>query len=345
MAPGLTKAASSAHNGRVPTLSLPMPTVVVIGSFNVDHVWRVAQLPQPGETLGQGEYRGGPGGKGFNQATAAARAGARTLLVCALGDDVGAQLARALATADGIDLREMRAAQPTGTAGIFVDAQGRNSIVVAPGANAQLDSHFVQQQGEAIATARVILGQLETPADAVAHAFALGRGAGALTMLNAAPADARVPGELLLATDILTPNESEFAAQLRAHTGQTLDPAQVATHDDATLHALCRDLLPHGTVVVTLGAAGCFVSHPADNTRGDMDLHYRIAAEDVTVVDTTGAGDAFNGALAAALALDPDAPFATHVRYANRYAALSTEHAGAATSMPHDSEVRARFGG
>ena len=111
-----------------------MARVVVVGSFNVDHVWTVAALPRPGETL-SGHYHSGPGGKGFNQATAAARAGAGTCFVCALGDDLGGQLARALATADGIDLRDLVSGAPTGTAGIYVDDEGRNSIVIGPGAD------------------------------------------------------------------------------------------------------------------------------------------------------------------------------------------------------------------
>ena len=321
-----------------------MPGVLVLGSFNVDHVWRVAQLPRPGETLGQGEYMSGPGGKGFNQATAAARAGVHTHFVCALGEDVGGQWARALAAADGIDLHDRRCTQPTGTAGIFVDAQGRNSIVVAPGANASLDVEFVQAQAERIAAADVVLAQLETPVDAVACALALAREGGAVTILNPAPADAQLPVELLAACDVITPNETEFAAQLRAHAGQAVDATQLAAMDDAALHALCRTLLPDGSVVLTLGAAGCFVSHADASLRGDAQDHYRVPAEAVTPVDTTGAGDAFNGALAASLSRTPQAAFATHVRYANAYAGLSTERAGAAVSMPLHAQVLARLG-
>jgi len=109
------------------------------------------------------------------------------------------------------------------------------------------------------------------------------------------------------------------------------------------LHALCRQLLPEGSVVVTLGATGCFVSHSEDRLRGDTAACYRIAAEPVRAIDTTGAGDAFNGALAAALALDTTAPFSRHVRFANRYAALSTERSGAAVAMPRLAHVQERF--
>ncbi|RPE80927.1 ribokinase [Vulcaniibacterium tengchongense] len=321
-----------------------MGRVVVVGSFNVDHVWRVAELPRPGETL-SGEYRTGPGGKGFNQATAAARAGAATAFVCALGEDAGGQLARALATADGIDLRDLPGRAPTGTAGIYVGGDGRNSIVIGPGANAELSPAFVEGQGDAVAAAGAVLAQLESPVAAVETAFRLARAAGATTLLNPAPADALAPASLLALADIVTPNESEFAAQLRRHAGEAVAAEALGQLDDDALHAHCRRLLPHGTVVVTLGAQGCFVSHAGVCLRGDAHARYRVPAAPVRAVDTTGAGDAFNGALAASLALRPHAAFVEHVRYANRYAGLSTERPGAAAAMPRDAEVRARFGG
>ena len=320
------------------------PDVVVVGSFNVDHVWRTDALPAPGATHG-GEYASGPGGKGFNQATAAARSGARTAFVCALGDDVGGQLARALATADGIDLRDQRSDAPTGTAGIFVDAQGRNSIVIGPGANACLDTGFIDAQRETIATAGVTLAQLESPIEAVTAALRHARDAGRLAMLNPAPANVAVPRDLLAMADLLTPNETECAGLFARHLGERIDGDAVAYLDSPRLHALCRDLLPGGTVVITLGAAGCFVSHPDNATRGDDSAWYRLGAETVAVVDTTGAGDAFSGALAAALATRPGEPFAALLRDASRYAALSTERHGAATAMPSREEVAARFGG
>lgn len=320
-----------------------MAKVVVVGSFNVDHVWTVAALPRPGETL-SGRYHSGAGGKGFNQATAAARAGADTCFVCALGDDLGGQLARALATADGIDLRDWISPSPTGTAGIYVDAEGRNSIVIGPGANAALTPGFIATQRALIADARVVLSQLESPVDAVACALELARGDGALTVLNPAPADALAPAALLALADVVTPNESEFCAQLSRHHGECLAADTLALLDDVRLHAACRTLLPHGTVVITLGAAGCFVSHADAVLRGDIRAHYRLEAADVHALDTTGAGDAFNGALAASLASAPDRPFMEHARFANRYAALSTERPGASSAMPSRAEVLARFG-
>src|SRR5688572_28875615 len=319
------------------------PNVVVVGSFNVDHVWTVATLPRPGETL-SGHYHTGPGGKGFNQATAAARAGATTRLICALGEDLGGQLARALAAADDIHLHDLSCAAPTGTAGIYVDHDGRNSIVIGPGANAELSSDFVSQQASTIAVARVVLAQLESPVAAVEAAFAAARTAGVMTVLNPAPADAQAPASLLSLADVITPNETEFCAQLGRPTSQQVDVATLAAQDEDTLHALCRRLLPHGTVVITLGAAACFVSHADLDLRNDARSHYRVAAATVQPVDTTGAGDAFNGALAASVARRSDAAFADHVHFANRYAGLSTERAGAASAMPHEADLRVRFG-
>lgn len=318
--------------------------VVVVGSFNVDHAWRCESLPAPGATLA-GDYASGPGGKGFNQAVAAARAGAATAFVCALGDDAGAQLARTLAAADGIDLRAARSDAPTGTAGIFVDAHGRNSIVIGAGANAALSADFVASQGDAIAVAAVVLAQLESPIDAVAQALRDARAARAIAILNPAPANAPTSPGLLSLADILTPNETEFAALLAMHAGIHVDADAIAGSDDARLHALARRLLPRGTMVLTLGAAGLFVSHPEAALRGDATACYRLAAAAAAVVDTTGAGDACNGALAAALALRPQSPFHVHVGFANRYAALSTERLGAALAMPRHAEVDARFGG
>lgn len=320
-----------------------MNRVIVVGSFNVDHVWRCSELPAMGATIA-GQYATGPGGKGFNQAVAAARAGARTVFVCALGDDPGGALARGLAKAEGIDLRAEPSDQPTGTAGIYVDARGRNTIVIGAGANGSLGSDWIAADPALLRDAGALLAQLESPADAIEAALALAREAGVATVLNPAPANAAPSMGLLRLADVLTPNETEFAALLSRHVGERVDPETVAALGGAGLHALCRKLLPHGSVVVTLGSVGVFVSHPEDQLRGDAQAYYRIGAESVSASDTTGAGDAFNGALVASLArAAPEQAFAAHVRFANRYAAMSTERPGAALSMPGLAEVQARF--
>jgi ribokinase len=307
--------------------------VFVVGSFNVDHVWRVDALPAPGATRA-GAYSTGPGGKGFNQAVAARRTGARTTFICALGDDAGAREARALCTADGIDLHAASVAAPTGTAGIYVDASGANTIVIGAGANAALEAGFAVRGLAGTARGDVVLAQLETPLDTVSAALERAAASGALPVLNPAPANVTVPDSLLARATVLTPNETECAALLAGRGIAEPGPEQVSAAGDATLHAWCRALLPAGTVVVTLGAAGCFVSHPAGVTRGDADAAYRVPAPRVDVVDTTGAGDAFSGALCSALARMPDAAFRAHVDFATSYAARSTEVAGAALAMP-----------
>jgi len=308
--------------------------VVVVGSFNVDHVWRCESLPAPGATIA-GRYTTGPGGKGFNQAVAARRAGARTTFVCALGDDAGGAMARDLAAQDGFTLTAEASGEPTGTGGIYVDARGRNTIVIGPGANAALSIDFVQGQQALLAAASVVLVQLESPVETIEAALGLARAAGATTVLNAAPADAPSSIGLLKLADVITPNETEFAALLSRHVGERVDPNDVAALDGASLHALCRKLVGSGTVVVTLGAVGVFVSHDEDNLRGDAQPYYRVGAEQVQAIDTTGAGDAFNGALVASMAQAPEGPFARHVRFANQFAGRSTEKEGAAAAMPH----------
>ena len=185
--------------------------------------------------------------------------------------------------------------------------------------------------------------QLESPGESIVAALELARAHGVATLLNPAPANSATSIELLALTDILTPNETEFAALVARHIGEKIEPDDVGITDGVSLHALCRELLAHGTVVVTLGSAGVFVSHAEEALRGDSKPHYRLAAEAAEVVDTTGAGDAFNGALAASLAGNAELAFADHVRFANRYAAVSTERAGAALSMPRLAEVRLRF--
>jgi ribokinase len=325
-----------------PATSTSHAHVAVIGSFNVDHVWRCDALPAPGATIA-GKYTFGPGGKGFNQAVAAARAGAATVFVCALGDDAGGALARSLATANGIDLRAQACEEPTGTAGIYVDTHGRNSIVIGAGANAALTAEFLEHQQAMIVSAGALLAQLESPVESVTAALQLARLHSVTTVLNPAPANAGTSTDLLALADIITPNETEFAALLARHLGERIESDQVATSDVQTLHNFCRQLFPHGTVVVTLGGTGVFVSHPDTALRGDARANYRAPAEAANVVDTTGAGDAFNGALAASLANDPAAAFSQHVRFASRYAALSTEQLGAAMAMPALADVQSRF--
>ena len=224
--------------------------------------------------------------------------------------------------------------EPTGTAGIFVDAEGRNCIVIGPGANADLSASHVESQREAIRAARVLLVQLESPVEAIEAALRIAREAGATMVLNPAPANAPTTEAMLALADVITPNESEFSALIERHTAMAIPAHAIATAGDEALHLLCRTLHPRGCVVVTLGAMGSFVSHAEANARGDKIAHYRVGAAPAEAIDTTGAGDAFNGALCASLAARPEAAFAEHLGFASRYAARSTENKGAALAMP-----------
>jgi ribokinase len=320
-----------------------MADVVVVGSYNHDHVWRTPQFPIPGETR-LGAFTSGAGGKGFNQAVASARQGARTAFIGALGNDAIAQLALTLALQEGIEAHcEQRDDAASGTAAILVDGSGQNLIVVAPGANAMLSAAHVEAQAGLIGTARVLVSQHETNHAATRCALDIARASGTLTLHNPAPPLPDECGALFDRIDILIPNESEFVHLLRCTAGEEIDVASLAARSDAELYRLCR-LLGLPTVVLTLGARGVFVAHEEDELRGDATPCYRVAAEQVRPVDTTGAGDAFIGALAAALSLASYAPFAAAVRSANRVAGLSTESQGAAASMPTRTAVAARFG-
>jgi ribokinase len=320
-----------------------MPDIVVVGSYNQDFVWRVGKLPAPGETQ-LGVFASGPGGKGFNQAVAAHRMHPKVLFVGARGND--APGAEAVRTAEqfGVAAAWEISHAATGTAAVIVDRRSQNQIAVAPGANAQLSPDFIAAQAASIESARVLLVQCEVQPSATVRALALARSAGVCTVLNPAPVHLELIAEMLDLADILTPNESEFAALLLATRGTTVLVDSLATLDDDALHALCRKLHT-GSVVLTLGAAGAFVSHPDGALRGDAHACYRMPAEAAEAVDTTGAGDAFNGGLVAALA-DPraHATFADCVRFAGRVAALSVEKPGAAPAMPTREEWKARFG-
>lgn len=317
--------------------------VVVVGSYNQDMVWRTPRFPVPGETR-LGAFDTGPGGKGFNQAIACARQGVATHFIGALGDDAIARGMRELALSEGLALHcETHAELATGTAAILVEDSGQNLIVVGPGANAALSVAHITAQAAVIRAARVLVTQHEVSYAASLAAQKIARTAGVLCLHNPAPpVDAR-DLELVDGADLITPNETEFVQLLKLRGLEAPAADALATLGDEALHALCR-ALHAGTVVITLGGHGAFVSHAADTLRGDAQPHYRSAPERVQPIDTTGAGDAFSGALAAALANAPDAPFAEAVRAAGRVAALSTERRGAALAIPHQNEVVQRFG-
>ncbi len=317
------------------------PQVIVVGSYVQDHAWTTEQFPSPGESR-IGTFATGPGGKGFNQAVACHRQGVDTLFIGAIGNDHLGSTAQNFAAGEKLPCAwDVHTDKPTAASTITVNARGENLIVVALGANDALSVDFVQAQQAKIQRARVVLSQLECNLAATRSALTLARSAQVATILNPAPINQCLTVELLALTDILTPNETEFAFLLR-HLFRIQVPANYWEADDATLHLLCRHTRV-ATVVITLGDKGCFVSHADGHLRGDANTYYRVPAESVATVDTTGAGDAFSGGLAAALVRFREQPFATVVHYAGRVAALSTETPGTAPAMPYFEKVRDRF--
>jgi ribokinase len=293
------------------------PSVVVVGSFVRDLSFRCGRFPRTGETV-IGGFATGPGGKGSNQAVAAARAGARTRFIGAVGRDLfGAEAARFLRS-EGIDARlAARPGAPTGAAAILVDGAGQNEIIVALGASATLAPGDVP--AALIRGARVVVCQGEANPRINLHAFRLARRFGATTVLNPAPMGPGFGRAILALTDILIPNEPEFEALTRRATGR----------GPGAVHRLSRSL-GVATVIVTMGRSGCLVSTGAGWTA--------IAGHRVRAVDTTGAGDAFVGAFAAGLVrFGGDLPRAA--RFANAAAALSVTRHGTAPSMPLRREV------
>ncbi|WEH42329.1 ribokinase [Streptomyces sp. NBC_01218] len=293
-----------------------MTRIAVLGSINMDLVAYVARAPALGETVAGKEFRTVPGGKGANQAVAAARAGGEVTMIGAVGADAyGSQLRGGLESA-GIDTALVRTAEgASGTAHIVVDAEGANAIVVVPGANGTFTG-LGPAETAAVASADLLLLQLELPLPAVAEGARTAHAQGVRTILTPAPVQP-LPDELLDHVDLLVPNEHE-AARLSGFE----DPYAAA-------QILLRRV---PEVVITLGSKGCLYA-----ARGGEPVHF--AAPEVTTVDTTGAGDTFVGTLA--VALGEGRPVAEAVAWASSAAALCVQKPGASTSMPYRSEIDA----
>jgi ribokinase len=295
--------------------------VCVLGSINLDIVARVATLPRPGETVTAQRVDHFPGGKGANQAVAAAHMGADTLMIGVVGADAPGERLRAFLESAGVDVSAIRMSpeEMTGQAYICVADSGENAIVIAAGANAALLPADIPVA--ALAERQVLLAQLESPVAAIEALF--GAAPDACRILNAAPARPEA-ARLFALADILIVNELELAVFAGL--------AQAPAGDDAIAEGARRLLSRDGqTVIVTLGAAGCTAVSAAGVVR--------VAGRPAKVVDTTGAGDCFCGALAAALSAGRDLEGA--MRVANLAASLSVECPGAASSMPTRAQVEA----
>jgi ribokinase len=295
--------------------------IVVLGSSNTDMIINLERIPKPGETVLGGAFSMAGGGKGANQAVAAARAGGDVALIARVGKDIfGDQAVRGFREA-AIDvdfvIRDEKA--PSGVALIFVDREGENCIAVASGANARLSPGDVRRAERIIAGADILLMQLETPLETVRLAAEIASANAVRIILNPAPARP-LPDDILRNVSILTPNEIE-AGML---TGE-------AAGTDAEAVKVAQILRGRGvdTVVLTLGARGAYVA--------GRDFEGMVPGFKVKPVDTTAAGDVFNGALA--VALSGDARLQDAVRFANAAAAISVTISGAQTSAPHREDI------
>lgn len=297
------------------------PMIVVVGSTNTDMVIKASHLPLPGETILGGTFFMSAGGKGANQAVAAARLGGSVLFIAKTGYDIFGKQSIELFEKEGIDISGIQRDhyQPSGVALITVDDKGENCIVVAPGANAALTPADIDELNEKIKGASLVLVQLETPVETVEHVAAIAFSKKIKFVLNPAPA-AKLSDELLKKISIITPNQKE---------AEMLTGIKVA--DQASARKAADVLHSKGieTVIITMGQQGAFVLH--------QDKYSMISGHKVNVVDTTAAGDVFNGALV--VALSENKTMEDAVAFACRAAAISVTRLGAQASAPTREEV------
>nr|WP_315116682.1 ribokinase [uncultured Clostridium sp.] len=290
--------------------------ILVIGSINIDYVSTVEELPRKGETLHANSFEDSAGGKGANQAVAARRLGAEVSMIGAVGNDVIGKKLKESLEKEGIDVSCINAVDvPTGNALITVDKNGDNTIVVYSGANFQLDNKWIDDSEKLIKRSDIVVLQLEIPMETVMYSAKLGKKHNKIVILNPAPAK-ELPEEIYNYIDYITPNETE----LYKLTG---------VEDD--IEGASRKLLDRGArnVVVTLGEKGCYCL-------GEVG-EYGIDSFKVEAIDTTAAGDSFNGALAVALCENKKIEDA--LKFANAVGALTTTKKGAQTSLPYMKEV------
>lgn len=294
-----------------------MPKIIVIGSSNTDMVIQSQRIPRPGETILGGTFFMNPGGKGANQAVAATRLGGDVHFICKVGQDVFGDLARSQFLQEGMntDFVQQEPNLASGIALINVDAHGENSITVASGANAALSSTDIDQADSLFESGDVLLIQLETPLETVWHAIKKAYNKGLKVILNPAPA-AEIPEEVYTSIYALTPNETETELLTGIHVDSL-----------AKAHEAAQILLQKGLhhVIITMGSQGAY--YQSANTK------LFIPTKTVQAVDTTAAGDCFNGALAVALSHEKD--WETAIQFACEAATISVTKMGAQASMPY----------
>jgi ribokinase len=296
-------------------------SIVVVGSSNTDMVIKADHLPAPGETILGGTFFMNPGGKGANQAVSAARLGGHVTFICKTGNDIFGRQSIRLFEEEGIDTRYLISdpSNPSGVALITVDRHAENCIVVASGANATLSPEDLRPAEPVIRESCILLMQLEIPLTTVEYVAAVAASAGVRVVLNPAPA-LELPVELLANVSVLTPNKTE--AEMIS--GLLIKDITSGEHAARAIRAKGAQ-----TVIITLGSQGALLLHEEEFT------HIPVAA--VEAVDTTAAGDVFNGALCVALAGRRSMKEATE--YACRAAAISVTRFGAQSSVPYMHEL------
>jgi ribokinase len=295
--------------------------IVVVGSSNTDMIIKVPWIPKPGETILGGRFSTAPGGKGANQAVGAARAGGDVTFIARIGDDMFGQQAKAGFTKDKINVDYVLTdeSEPSGVALICVDEDGENIIAVASGANSNLSPSDVQKYSDVISSADILVMQLETPLVTIHQAAKIASDNGVKVILNPAPAQ-ELSDDLLRHISILTPNESE---------AELLTGIKVDSEEDASKAA--DVLMTRGveTVLLTMGPRGAYIA--------TAEFKELISGFKVKAVDSTAAGDVFNGALAVAIA--EKKPIKQAISFANAAAALSVTKLGAQPSAPTKEEI------
>lgn len=297
--------------------------IVVLGSLNVDRILQMDRVPEPGETLALNNQDMAGGGKGANQAIAAARSGAQTSFIGRVGADENGKFMLQQLVNSGVttDLVAVDEDAGTGQAFVMVEKSGENRILIYGGANAQLSATDVKKAQTQIAAADLMVAQLETPVETTQFAFQMAKELGVKTILNPAPAVAKLPAELLKNTDVITPNETE----VEILTG-------IAVTDEAAMLKAAQRLHDLGvaTVIITLGSKGVFYDDGAQ--------HGIVPAFKVQAVDTTAAGDTFLGALSSEL--NPDlSNLKTAIEYGNKASSLAVQKMGAQPSIPTRKDI------
>lgn len=300
-----------------------MNKVTVIGSINLDTNLRVAQMAKPGETIHAKEHYSAAGGKGANQAVAAARSGCAVSFVGAVGDDAPGKEMLALLKKENINLDGVKevANESTGQAFITVDDSGQNSITIYSGANYAFDQDDIEQNSDLIAASDFVVAQFETPIEATIQGFKIAHQNNAKTILNPAPAITEIPAELLQVTDIIIPNETEAA---------TITGVEVVDEKSAKKAADKLHELGVSAVIITIGDKGAFYDF--------QDKQGLIPAFKVKAVDTTAAGDTFIGAMTSIL--KPDfSNLSNAITFANKASSLTVQRYGAQPSIPTKAEI------